>query len=37
MGRPPIQAVEEGISEWAPSLVGQVLDKPNFFFFFFDK
>lgn len=28
MVRPLIEVVEEGILEWAPNLVGQVLDKP---------
>jgi hypothetical protein len=26
--KPPLKAIEEGISKWSPSLVGQFLDKP---------
>ena len=26
--KPPMEAIEEGISKWSPSLVGQFLDKP---------
>jgi hypothetical protein len=26
--KPPKEAIEEGISKWSPSMVGQFLDKP---------
>lgn len=31
--KPPLEAMEEGIAKWSPSLIGQFLDKhPPFFY-----